>query len=327
MDDSQAVAAENGHIEAELVRLLADKRGLGVVAGHEDGLGIVGLDRGELRVEVLVAFGIFFLEGADDAAVRRKRFDKIFCEADAVGGRNGSEHGDAAGVQRVPGEFGEDLALEWIGKADAENVTADFGDLRVGRGGRNHRDVRVLADGGGLDGAAGSDFAEDGDGLVAGDELAHGGGSLAGFGLVVLGDQLEFLAEHAGGGVDLLDREEGALVRGLAEGGFLAGERGILADLDGVVGAGGEHEQGGEGGNGKLFKQGGNHGVTAVSIHDSRRHAPAMAGGQSTILRKRVPNMQTQEEAVALKAAVDFAKSYCMARRAVSPHKLSWGGV
>ena len=42
--------------------------------------------------------------------------------------------------------------------------------------------------------------------------------------------------------VKLLDGEEGALVGGLAEGGLLAGERGELADLDGILGEGGAGE-------------------------------------------------------------------------------------
>ena len=44
------------------------------------------------------------------------------------------------------------------------------------------------------------------------------------------------LAEDAAGGVHLLDGEQGALVGGLAEGGLLAGQRGVFADLDRILG-------------------------------------------------------------------------------------------
>jgi hypothetical protein len=52
--------------------------------------------------------------------------------------------------------------------------------------------------------------------------------------MVVLGDEFEFAAEDAAGGVDLLDGEARALVGVLAEDGLFAGHGGELADPDGL---------------------------------------------------------------------------------------------
>ena len=62
-----AVAAEQRHVDAELARLLRDQADLGVVAGHEDRVGLRGADRRELRAEVDVAARVA-LVGDDLAA-------------------------------------------------------------------------------------------------------------------------------------------------------------------------------------------------------------------------------------------------------------------
>ena len=145
-------------------------------------------------------------------------------------------------MEAVLGEFRHGRALEGIDEADAEDVVAHLGHARIRGRRRDHRDLVVLGDGRGLEGPAGGDLAEEGDDLVAGDEFFDDGGGLALLGLVVLGDELDLASQDAAGGVQLLDGEEGALVRGLPEGGLLAGEGGEFADLDGLLGAGGAGE-------------------------------------------------------------------------------------
>jgi hypothetical protein len=93
---------------------------------------------------------------------------------------------------------------------------------------------------------AGRDFAEDGDDLVARDEFLGDRGGFTRLGLVILGEQFQFAAEHAPGGVDFLDGLEGALVRGLSVGRLLAGQRRELANLDRGLGKRGVREQGGD---------------------------------------------------------------------------------
>ena len=102
-----------------------------------------------------------------------------------------------------------------------------------------------MGDGAGFERAAGGDFADEGDDFVAGGELFGGGGGLAGLRLVIFVGEFERATEDAAGGVDLLEGEDDAVVGGLAEAGFLAGERGVFADLDGFGGAG---ERCGDGG-------------------------------------------------------------------------------
>ena len=148
------------------------------------------------------------------------------------------EDGDFFGLEGLVGEVRHHGALERIDEADAENVVAHLGDLRVGGGRGNHRDFRRLGDRRGFERAAGGHLAEDGDDAVAGDQFVDDVGGLAGLGLVVLGEEFDLFAEHAAGGVDFLDRQFGALVGRGAECRFFPGERGEFADLDGVTASG-----------------------------------------------------------------------------------------
>src|ERR1035437_9630431 len=175
-------------------------------------------------LEVLVALGIFLLD-RDFTADGREGFLEVLGKADAVRRGDGGEERDLFQVEAALGELRHGGALERIDEAHAEDVAANLRHARIRRRRRDHGDLEILGDGRGLEGAAGGDLAKEGDDLVAGDELLDDGGGLALLRLVVFGDQLELPAEHAARGVELLDGEEGALVRGLAEGGLLAGER------------------------------------------------------------------------------------------------------
>ncbi len=137
------------------------------------------------------------------------------------------------------GELRHHGPLKRIDEADAENVVADFRDLGVGRGRRDHRDFVLLADGRGFERFRRRHFAEHGDDFVLRDELAHDRCRLSGHGLIVLGDELQFSPEHAARRVDLVDGERGAFVRRLAETRAAAGERREFADFDFVLGEGG----------------------------------------------------------------------------------------
>src|SRR5688572_24273404 len=230
-----AVDAHEGDGQAEVAGLAGDQSGFGVVARHKDALDAGRLDGGKLGAEVLVALAVL-LFGRNGAAVGGKAFAEIFRETDALGGGDGRENGDAVELQRFAGEFRHHGALELVDETNPEDVVAARRDLRGGGAGGDQRDPGVLADGRGLEGAAGRDFAEDGDDLVAGDELFDDRGGLARLGLVVLGEQLELAAEDAAGGVDLLDGEQRALVGILTVGGFLAGEGGEFPDFDRFLG-------------------------------------------------------------------------------------------
>ena len=250
-----AVNAEQRHSEAEVAGLLGDEGGLGVIARDEDALGSGGLDGGELGAEILVALTVFLL-GENGAAGGGEALMEIFRQAHTLRGRGRGEDGDPAELQRVVGEFGHHRALEIIDEADAEDVVALGGDGDVGGPGGDKRDLRGLADRGGLEGPARGELAEDGDDLVAGDEFFDDRGGLAGLRLVVLGDQLELAAQQAAGGVELLDGELRALVHGLAVGGLLAGERGEFADLDGFLGGETGRQQTGDEGEPEHREQG-----------------------------------------------------------------------
>ena len=240
-----SVAAEERNGEAEVAGLAGDEGGLLVVAGDEDGLDVGGLDGGELRFEILVAFAEFLL-GHDGAAAGDEGFLEELGEADAVGAGDADEGGDLLGLEIIQGELRHDGALEIVDEADAEDVVAFLGDGRIGGAGGDQGDFRGLGERGDLEGAAGRHFAEDGDDFVAGEQFFGDGGRLAGLGLVVLGDEFELAAEDAAGGVEFFEGQQNSFVLGLAKGGVFAGEAGEFADFDGFGGAGERREEEGE---------------------------------------------------------------------------------
>ncbi len=112
-----------------------------------------------------------------------------------------------------------------------------------------HRKVLRLPaerrDGGGDRGGPG---AHDGRDLVDVDQLARGAHAGLGVGLVVFRDQLDLAAEHAAGGVDLVDHRLHGLDHDGAIGAARAGQRRQRADLDrGALGEGELRQGGGAG--------------------------------------------------------------------------------
>jgi hypothetical protein len=124
-----------------------------------------------------------------------------------------------------------DGSLVIIGVADAKDAVADLRDRWVGAGGGEHGDALLLTDFSASERARGGDFAEDGDDFVAADEFLDGGVGLGGFGLIVLGNNLDLFAQDPLG-VDLFEGQEEAFVGAGPEDGGVAGEGGIFADDD-----------------------------------------------------------------------------------------------
>jgi hypothetical protein len=151
------------------------------------------------------------------------------------------------------GELRDHLSLEGIDEADAEDVVADLGDLGIGRGGRDHRDARLLADRSGRHASARSHLAQDRDHAVLVDELVHGRRGFLGLRLIVLDDHLHLGAADPARGVQVVQVELDPILRGDPERGRGACERSVLADHDLVALLGAAchgrdrgHEQGGE---------------------------------------------------------------------------------
>ena len=226
-----AIAADERDVDAERAGLEANEGGFGVETGDGDDVGFEGAERSELGAEIFFAFVVFLL-GDDLATAGSEVLAEDGGEADAVGGVDGGEEGDAFGFEGGVREFSEDGALEGIDETDAENVVADLGDAGVGRGDRHHGDLRILANGRGLEGVSGGIGADDGDDFVAGDEFFDRGGGLTLFRLDIFDEVGEGATEDAALGVNLLDGEEHAFAGGDAERGVLAGEGAVVAQFD-----------------------------------------------------------------------------------------------
>ena len=134
---------------------------------------------------------------------------------------------------RVPaGEAGEGAPLVRIDVASTEDEVALLRDLDVRRRRRDHGHAVGLRDGGGGEGSRGSLLADQGDDVVARDELGHDRRRLRGFSAVVLGEHVDRTAEHAAGGVDLVGREIDAVASRLREGRGRTGQRAVEPDRD-----------------------------------------------------------------------------------------------
>ncbi len=127
----------------------------------------------------------------------------------------------------------------------AEHVVAGARDVGMHAIGGDHDHAGLLEHRRG--GAAGRRIAGIDDELdaVFADQLVGGENRLIGFGLIVIGDELQLLAEHAAGGIDVLDRHFGGDLGRFAVGRGGSGQRRLKADLDlGMRGAHGNKPEG-----------------------------------------------------------------------------------
>src|SRR5687768_1335087 len=108
-------------------------------------------------------------------------------------------------------------ALERIDEADAEDVIANLGDLRVRRRRRNHRHLVLLCNRRRFERLRRSHFAEECNDFVTGDQLARDRCGFACLGLIILRDEPHVLPEQTAAGVEFIDRHLRSLVRRLAE--------------------------------------------------------------------------------------------------------------
>ena len=226
-----AVAAEQRHGDAELAGLDRDVAGVGVVAGDEDRLGVGVLERLQLRREVDVAAGVG-LAGRDRPAERAERVVELLGEALRVGLLLVVEDADALRVQVVVRELRDDVALEAVDEADAQDHVADLGDALVRRRRRDHRHAVLLRDRAARHRQARRDLAEHGLDVVVGDEPRHRGAGLLRLAGIVERDELDRPAVDAALGVALVEREPDRLVGRLPERRLRAGHRAVVADHD-----------------------------------------------------------------------------------------------
>src|SRR5208282_1100592 len=106
-----AVAAEERNIDTELAGLQCNEPDVLVIGGDENGLGIGGLDGGQLRVEILVP-AAEFLFVKNSSAGGAEGILEISGQADAIGAGGIGQDGDFFDLQSVESEFGEDTALQ-----------------------------------------------------------------------------------------------------------------------------------------------------------------------------------------------------------------------
>ena len=224
-----SVAAKDRHGQPDLFRLNTDQRRVRVVARHEDAFGIRTLDRGELAFEILVAAIEIQLLHDLPAACEECLFEELR-EAFRIVALHIGKNRNFLSLECLFCEIRHHRSLKRINETDAENIIAGLRYFRIRGGRRDLRDAFFLANRGGFERAAGGDFAEDGDGPVFGDELVDGVRGFTGLRLVVLGREFDLFPEHAARRIQFLHGEFRAFVRGDAEGGFLAGERGKFAD-------------------------------------------------------------------------------------------------
>ena len=140
--------------------------------------------------------------------------------------------GDLVELERVAQEGRGDLALRVVAPADAEGVReALLGVLRVGRAGRNFKDLGVVINARGGDGAAAVEVADDRDHPVVHQRLGdvH---RLVALALVVEDDRVDLLAEHAALRVPFVDRHPRAIEHAQADLRVRTALRADQADID-----------------------------------------------------------------------------------------------
>ena len=155
----EPVRAHELRLHAPLAGLLEEGRRLLVDAAEVDEVGVLGLDRGDDRVEVRLLLGA--LEADDLDAPLRGVFLEELGHALPVG-RLVVDDVDRLGLELAGRELRAHHALHVVAAAHAVDVlVAAVGDGRVGVGRRDHRQAHVLVDLRGRDRDTGVEVADD----------------------------------------------------------------------------------------------------------------------------------------------------------------------
>src|SRR5205085_1660163 len=134
-------------------------------------------------------------------------FRELVADSDAVGLPLVVKDRCGVRLERIFGELCYHAPLEWVDEADAENVIPHLGDLRVGGGGGDHGNLRLLADASAREAAGAGHFAENGNDLLLDQPLYGNLGLLAVAFRVFRADDLHLLAVNSAALIDLVDRE------------------------------------------------------------------------------------------------------------------------
>ncbi len=219
----QAVRAEDRRVQPEAAGLPGDQAGIGVVAREKEDVRLEREDRGQLRGEVGVAFGVPGL-GDDAAAGRGEVVRERLRETDAVVAAGVDEEGRRGRLEVAARKSGECAALRLVGEGDAEDVVALLRDLDVRRRGRDHRNPVSLRDGRRGERARRGVLADQGDDVIAGNELRDDRSGLRRLVVIVFDAKVQADSEHASRPIDLVHRKAGAVAPGLGEGGLRPGQ-------------------------------------------------------------------------------------------------------
>ncbi len=197
--------------QAELPRLPQDHDGVGRVRADHDAIGVGRLDLRQLSTQVGRTRRIFLLEDDRAAQLRELRLERVAAPDAAF--IVDMQHRDLPQTALLIEKFCEDLAPEIARRNDAEDEIARIGDLRAGRRGADQSDFVRLGLRSHRQGDAAADRAQNRgqrrgwarEDLV---ECCHSFGRLA---AIVLDDELQCTTAEPAGGIDLVDRELGAV--------------------------------------------------------------------------------------------------------------------
>ncbi len=237
-----AVAAHHDLLDAELARLVGGEGDFLEEVGHEDDVGIRGLDLGELGPEIDVA-GVERLVGHDGAALLLEVSLEELAQALRIVVGHVVEDGGFLGAELVEGVAGGDGALVRIDEADAEVIGLDLavehGDFGIGGDRGDIGNLGLLENGRDGDRVAGGVRPEDAHDLVlAGQALRDVDGFLR-VALVIVADRFELVLLVAdldsAGGVVLIKKHLYGVELVFAPNGLVARERAEPADLDRIA--------------------------------------------------------------------------------------------
>ena len=257
-----SVGAQQDGLQPQRACLPRDESRVRVVAGHEEHVGLLRADGRELRGEVAVALRVLQLVHDPAAGLAEHRREGLG-ETDGVVAADVDEHRRRRGVEVAAREAGEGASLVGVDVARAEDVVALLRDLDVRRRRRDHGHAVGLRDGRRGERSRRSLLADQGDDVVARDQLGHHRRRLRRLSPVVLGEHVDRPAEHATRRVDLVGREIDAVASRLREGRGRTGQRAVEPDRDALrlrrlFAAARRAERGGDGeGNEKARAHGG----------------------------------------------------------------------